>query len=175
MNTIAYNNYTYHHALGGTDTCGGIEQNLEELKQLCGFIKDNKIRSYLEIGCANGYLLRFMIKEMRLDCLGITLDKRKPHVGLPIIYGRSQDKSIVESIKDTDLIFVDGDHSYEAVKEDYHNYKSKCKFMAFHDMLGMRDCEGVSRFWNEIKKDYEWIEIIASNRSTASGIGIIKI
>ena len=47
--------------------------------------------------------------------------------------------------------------------------------MAFHDILGQRDCEGVSRFWNEIKDQYEFFEFIDSNAEIASGIGIIKI
>jgi hypothetical protein len=47
--------------------------------------------------------------------------------------------------------------------------------MAFHDILGLRNCEGVNKFWNEIKTSYEYIEFIDSDLSIASGIGIIKI
>ena len=77
--------------------------------------------------------------------------------------------------QDIDLILIDGDHSYLGVKSDYLNYKGLCKYMAFHDILGQRDCEGVSQFWNEIRNEYEFIEFIDPNRDIASGIGIIKI
>ena len=167
--------YSLHWALGGTNTSGGLEQNAYELEKLCEFILEKNIQTYTEIGCAAGQLLRFMRDELGLNTFGITLEPRDSHVDLPIIHGNSTDPEIIKIAKMCDLYFIDGDHSYLGVKSDYLNYKGFCKYMAFHDILGQRDCEGVSKFWNEIKNQYEFFEFIDSNTEIASGIGIIKI
>lgn len=50
-----------------------------------------------------------------------------------------------------DLVIIDGDHAYEAVKEDYDHYNQYGKkVVAFHDIAGLRDCQGVEKFWREI-------------------------
>jgi len=164
-----------HIVLGGDDRTGGLEQNAYELEMLCNFIKEHDIQTYVEIGIAAGLLLKFMQQEMSLTVNGITLEYRDSHRGLPVIYGLSQDAEIVKNAPIADLYFIDGDHSYEAVKADYNNFKNKCKYMAFHDLLGERDCEGVAQLWSEIKDQYQHWEFIDSNYSIASGIGIIKL
>lgn len=164
-----------HWALGGKDQSGGIEQNPNELAEFVQFIQDNHIRTYLEIGCAQGHLLRFMRDEVGLQVQGITLDKRETHEGLPIIYGKSQDKNIIKKIKHFDLIFVDGDHSLEAVEADWRNYLPKCRYMAFHDICGLRDCEGVQELWFLIKDLYPSWTFKDMNKNHRSGIGVIKV
>jgi hypothetical protein len=164
-----------HIVLGGNDITGGLEQNAYELEMLCNFIIKNKIKTYVEVGIAAGLLLRFMRDEMFLDVKGITLEPRNTHEGLPVVYGKSQDKSIIDSAIKADFYFIDGDHSYEYVKQDYENYKHLCKYMGFHDILGQRDCEGVNKLWNEIKNSHKNWEFIDSDLNIASGIGIIKI
>lgn len=173
--------YPTHYVLGGTAMDGGLEQNEYELSELVSFMSKNSIRSFLEIGIAKGDLQRYM-KDLGLDVFGITPDKLESHKGLTVWYGKSQDRDIqilVEAAiapnKQFDMIFVDGDHSYAAVQSDYWMYKPLCKFMAFHDILGLRDCEGVKRLWNEIKYKYQYTEIIANDKKYASGIGIIKM
>lgn len=164
-----------HYVLGGTDRSGGLEQNAFELEKLCEFIKEHEIKSYTEIGIAAGLLLKFMQNEMGLIANGITLEPRNTHSEISVVYGYSQDPNIINSAKVSDLYFIDGDHSYESVKADYQNYKHLCKYMAFHDMLGQRDCEGVYKFWQEIKSMHEHWEFIDSDINIASGIGIIKL
>lgn len=164
-----------HWALGGNDVTGGLEQNAYELEKFCEFIKQKNIKSYTEVGIAAGLLLKFMRTEMNLDIFGITYEFRDTHIGLPVIYGKSQDPEIIKQSFYSDLYFIDADHSYDSVKEDYENYKDKCEYMAFHDILGLRSCEGVSALWNQIKIKYEHWEFICPNINTASGIGVIKI
>lgn len=164
-----------HIVLGGNDESGGLEQNAEELKRFCVFVKEQDIKTYTEVGIAAGLLLKFMRDEMGLKVFGITLEKRDTHDGLPVIYGRSDNPKVVDAAPDSDIYFIDADHSYEAVRKDYLNYRDKCRFMAFHDILGLRDCEGARRFWEEIKKDHEHWEFINEDHSVASGIGVIRL
>lgn len=164
-----------HYLLGGSDRSGGLEQNKYELMRLCEFIIEKNIQSYLEVGIAHGYLLRFMKSVMKLRVRGITLDWRDSHFGLEVVYGRSDCEGIVKSAPDMDLYFIDGDHAYESVKSDYLNYRGKCKYMAFHDILGNRDCEGVRQFWSEIKGSFSHWEFVDEDRGIASGIGIIQV
>ena len=164
-----------HWALGGNDFTGGLEQNAYELEKFCEFIKTKNIKSYTEIGIAAGLLLRFMKDEMNLNVFGITYEERESHIGLPVFYGKSQDQEVVKIASFSDLYFIDADHSYEAVKSDFNNYKGKCTYMAFHDILGLRSCEGAKVFWDELKSQYEYWEFICPDINIASGIGVIKI
>lgn len=167
--------YPTHIVLGGNDTTGGLEQNVYELSHFCLFLKEKNIKTYTEVGIAKGLLLKFMRDEMNLEVQGITLEKLDIHQGLPVVYGDSKEPSIVEKSTFCDLYFIDGDHSYNGVKSDYENYKSKCKFMAFHDILGYRHCEGVAKFWEELKRIYKHWEFIDSTPAIASGIGVIEL
>jgi predicted O-methyltransferase YrrM len=180
--------YTLHPALTGKEVQPPwIEQNAEELNMLCNFIEEQKIMTYLEIGVAYGGLMQFMEKEMKLKVNGITPEIHSTHKELKILHGKSQDKSTLHTVslyvKDNgkfDLIFVDGNHDYEAVKADYENYKDKCRFMAFHDVKGMRDCPGVNKLWVEILSTLPpaapfWFFEDLTHPELASGIGILKL
>ena len=76
-----------------------------------------------------------------------------------------------------DLLFIDGDHSYEGVKNDFELYSSLVKengLICFHDIIPSSWGFGVPRFWNEIKMRYEHIEIIESQNQDGFGIGLIR-
>ena len=51
-----------------------------------------------------------------------------------------------------DLIFIDGDHSYNGVKNDYEICKNNGRIFVFHDIVN-DVCPGVVQFWNELKHD----------------------
>lgn len=164
--------YPNHHLLGGSDTSGGMEQNYDELEWLCQFIIDRKIHSFLEIGTANGVFHKFLKNEMKLDIESISpvkVDGIKMHVG------KSQDPDILKQCRHFyDMVFVDGDHSAQAVRADYENFKGKCRYMAFHDVAGKNDCEDVKAFWDIVSKWHEsWV--IYGQEGVHSGIGIIKM
>lgn len=81
-----------------------------------------------------------------------------------------------------DLIFIDGNHSYEGVKNDYEVSKNSGKIFVFHDIVN-NICPGVIQFWNELKLEgsdtynfYEFTEqysdVWMNTKQTFLGIGV---
>tara|TARA_R110000824_G_scaffold27618_1_gene93658 strand:- start:3462 stop:4121 length:660 start_codon:yes stop_codon:yes gene_type:complete len=68
-------------------------------------------------------------------------------------------QSTVQSVcKEFDIMFIDGDHSYEGVKSDFHAYEPLLA-QGGYLLLDDQDYSTISRFINEIKNNdrYEWI------------------
>ena len=82
--------------------------------------------------------------------------------------------------KKVDFLFIDGDHTYEGVKRDFNMYSSLVKaggIIAFHDIVehDLRSSCKVNKFWNELKNDYEYLEIIEDIKQKWAGIGVIYL
>ena len=83
------------------------------------------------------------------------LNKNKNNIFL--IKGDSTDKNIIqlfENIK-LDIIFIDGNHTYEGVKKDFYNYYtflSNNGIMIFDDFNEAPTNKGVFKFINELLK-----------------------
>lgn len=77
-----------------------------------------------------------------------------------------------------DFLFVDGDHTYEGVKQDFEMYSplvSKGGIIAFHDICQHppeKGCE-VHRFWQEVKENFRHREIVKNWNQGWAGIGVI--
>jgi predicted O-methyltransferase YrrM len=58
-----------------------------------------------------------------------------------------------------DLLFIDADHSYDAVKKDFELYAplvSDGGLIVLHDVVNPRWVDnGVAKFWQEINEEYE--------------------
>ncbi len=81
--------------------------------------------------------------------------------------------------KKLDYLFIDGDHTYEGVKNDFELYSPLVKdgaLIAFHDIV-IHPPElnvGVHDFWNEINPRYEYLEIVEDWNQKYWGIGLLK-
>ena len=76
-----------------------------------------------------------------------------------------------------DFLFIDGDHSYQGVKMDFEMYSPLVReggMIALHDIAPHRDKDvGVPDFWNELRNEYDTVEIIAKSDQGWAGIGVI--
>lgn len=103
-----------------------------------------------------------------------------------LIRGNSHSEKSMSAVKNIikeqplDFLFIDGDHSYSGAKTDFLMYSPlvrKGGVIAFHDICkGPYDSAGeVNKFWNEVKKSYNFEEIIHSNQQEGYGIGVLYV
>jgi len=82
-----------------------------------------------------------------------------------------------------DLLFIDGNHSYESVKQDYDLYAPLTEhIVAFHDICATVNSD-VRRFWQELSRANGYLAIsinrcntsvsVSDNRFIDMGIGLI--
>ena len=85
--------------------------------------------------------------------------------------------------KKVDFLFIDGDHSYQGVKQDFVMYKPFVKaggFIAFHDTIQRDDHPNIEvwKFWDELKLDpenetQEFVNTDPEHRTI--GIGVLRV
>jgi len=157
-------------ALGGH---GLIEQDPEELADFILFLRTLGVKKYLEIGTSRGALLDYMVGNEGLDGWGINLFK--PDYMLGRVYvGDCNSQGAIEFARfhsPYDLVLIDADHHYESIDRDKKRYAPfATKAVAFHDICGLRECEGARRHWQETKNATarEFI-----NPQNSVGIGVI--
>jgi predicted O-methyltransferase YrrM len=77
-----------------------------------------------------------------------------------------------------DLLFIDGDHSYEGVKKDFEMFSplvSPSGLIVFHDIAEHTKFAGchVKPFWDEVKRNYRHQEFIEDPSQGWAGIGVL--
>jgi cephalosporin hydroxylase len=179
-----------------------MPQEREEILQLSEFVKNLRPKVVVEIGSKYGGT--FMIWNEITDAHTISIDlvdgihggiseeafeKRNARfkelyvTKCDFIEGNSHDIHIYQKLVNTlkgktiDFLFIDGDHTYEGVKQDYEMYSplvSKGGYIAFHDI---NDTDRhrkrnvyVSKLWEELAGE----KIEFNVHSDWAGIGVLK-
>ena len=141
----------------------------------------------IEIGVLRGgltYLYGPILKQV------IGIDNKV--TGNNIITGSSHKKTTFDAVsrelagKLADVLFIDGDHSYEGARMDFEMYSKlvrKGGIIAFHDIVKQNKEVNkkipypifIYKLWEEIKEYYKfrWEEIIDESAPEWGGIGVI--
>lgn len=176
----------------------------EEILQMIEVVVDKKPKVILEIGTSFGGVLFLLAKAAPEDAVIVSVDLPGKKGGYPewrknlykgfvsknqnlyLLKEDSRESStlfMVQKIlgsRKVDFLFIDGDHTYNGVKHDFMTYKvlmNNRGILAFHDIVrhpADSGCE-VERFWNEIKEDYEYSEIIKNRNQGWGGIGLLYL
>lgn len=159
-------------------------------------------KKYLEIGVHNGSSMSYVLQSKINKCIGIdpfedlitndksmihyqkndniTLNKTNINITnnninnseIVLIKNYSNLVNINEIDNDIDLLFIDGDHSYNSVKQDYYKFKNNVKIngiIVFDDLHQ----NGPKKVFNEILKNDNDIKLFGIYENT-EGI-LIKI
>jgi hypothetical protein len=76
-----------------------------------------------------------------------------------------------------DLAFLDSDHSYEYLSQEFAHFLPHARLIALHDIVSTHPfCPGTRRFWNEIQHQFPHHEFVEQypGRSGVMGIGLVE-
>ena len=159
-------------------------------------------RRICEIGTAGGGTLFLLTRVAAPDAVLVYVDLELPWfaerararlgraeqrvVGLA---GDSHDPATRERVvhelagEPLDVLFIDGDHSYDGVKDDFELYAPLVRsggIVALHDVNPDTDAAhaisgDVPRFWVELQRTHRTEGLVASQKPDGYGIGIVYV
>lgn len=178
-------------------------QITEELVKFTELIYESNPTTVVEIGTGKGgtlYVLSQYVDTastiISIDLPGGDFGGIHSHGRVPLFqrFSRETDMHFVrndshdEETKETvaqllsgdsiDVLFIDGDHTYEGVTQDFEMYRplvAEDGLVAFHDIVENpyhKQCQ-VPQFWEEISSEYNTTEIVADRDQEWGGIGVI--
>lgn len=182
----------------------GPYQSRDEILELLMILDKMDGKVIMEIGTATGGTLFLLSRVASEDATVISIDlpRRRFSGGYPawrillyksfsvcnqrlhLIRANSHNQKTLEKVKNIlndrriDILFIDGDHSYDGVKRDFEMYSPLVKtdgIIVFHDIVpGPKDnVGGVPEFWQEIRTKYEHREIVKDWSQNGWGLGIL--
>jgi predicted O-methyltransferase YrrM len=160
-----------------------------------------------EIGTASGGTSFLLSRIARPGSTVVTLDRERrpglsaalailggPDCRITSLTADSHDQKTVKRVHDVlgsvplDLLFIDGDHEYGGVRQDFESFRKLVRIggvIAFHDIIpdsksrgGPKtggDAGGVPGFWQEVSRRYPRSvqEIVERPDQDGCGIGIL--
>jgi len=183
----------------------GAFQKINELKRLIALLRRRKLRTLVEIGTFRGGTLwlwcQLATESARVVSIDLPAksysgwmqqDKMKAYVTalqrLDFIRGDSRRKSTLSRLEQVldgapiDFLFIDGDHNYDSVRQDFERYSALVRpggIVALHDILyhpGFPENQ-VNRYWQEIKEKFRVRELVEPEDERGwgqwGGIGVV--
>lgn len=179
-------------------------QEPEELKRACKIVSEENPKTVVEIGTMNGGTLWAWTQVFDEAEKFISIDLPGGNFGgefggytereakffqrfseeeIICIRDDSHKKRTLDKLEEKlagdkiDFLFIDGDHTYEGVKQDWEMYRdlvAKDGIIGFHDITWYyrEDCE-VWKLWDEIKSEYNVKEIVKEDADRTYGIGLV--
>lgn len=186
---------------------GAANQKWSELSRLIRLVQPLRPKWVLEIGVCSGGTLALWSRLAHPSAHLIGIDpginseaERRIRAAmtasqtLDLIRCDSHSDSAVQEVASIllgnplDFLFIDGDHSYTGVRQDWQAYSRFVRpggLIAFHDIVpdhalrfGIHtehDAGGVHEFWREIKSSFSYREFVEDPSQNGYGIGVITV
>jgi predicted O-methyltransferase YrrM len=180
------------------------QQIPSEFNELARLVKEKDCQRILEIGTYRGGTLFVFSRLSQPDATIISVDYSltfhgkivrslqpplfrrimQPRQKLSLLRADSHSPETLKKIESIlngaqlDFLFIDGDHRYEGVKQDFDMYSPLVRaggLVAFHDIARTNKVEEVYRFWGEVKQRYSHREFVHRTDDGAMGIGVLQL
>lgn len=163
-----------------------VAQDMWELERLLAIAGAHKPDRVLEVGVWHGGTLQHWLRMAghvtAVDDTMFETDEwqewaQSSGASLNLIQGDSHSADVVEQARKDgpyDLVFIDADHTYDAVKADWENYGPMCApggLVVFHD-IAERPEYGVAQLWAELRPGRRTLAIWAG-AAAYCGIGVV--
>jgi cephalosporin hydroxylase len=180
-------------------------QRRAEIKALLELVAAERPLVLVEIGTALGGTLFMLAHVAADDAHVVSIDLRgglwgggypairkplyrsfaRPAQRIDLLRADSHDPATLQRLRDllsgrpVDVLFVDGDHSYDGVRRDFEVYAPLVRpggLVAFHDIVQGGEDIGVPRFWEELEARYEETRrFVADETQRTRGIGVLRL
>lgn len=159
------------------------------------FVLEIRPKKVLEIGVQRGQSTKSMLMAIgengfgklvsvdhktRGDILDYDYADLKPY--WTCLKGSSHDPRTLQAVKDQleegelfDMAFIDGDHKYDGVKQDWEDYTQLVKpggVIILHDIINKN--EGVKDLWKEITWEKFALDWGRARQHVIPGLGLVK-
>lgn len=191
--------------------CGDVTVPLvqvrSEIVRLLELLEQEKPRVVLEIGTAGGGTLFLFAQVAASDATLISIDLADRlfgggyHVSRKVLYeGFARNRQTIELVRASshdrrtrdaverilrgravDFLFIDGDHSYDGVRQDYLMYRELMRpggLIAFHDIEPCpprpESVGGVPDYWRELEAEGGTWSFVDPAGEGGFGIGLVR-
>ena len=168
--------YEYYNQYNINNFEGHCQQNIDEINFLCDLVKNENIIEVMEIGFNGGHSAElFLLSNNKINLVSFDIgtheyiqigkefiDKTYPNRH-NLIIGDSNATIPNYNEKQFDIIFIDGGHDYDTVKNDLTNCKKlshKNTLIVLDDTMNKKEWinswnKGPNKCWKEAKKNKE--------------------
>jgi hypothetical protein len=147
------------------------------------FLAKRDICSYLEIGVRHGGTFLITTEVLKPErAVAVDIDRVPALAGHEFVQADSRSRRFKRLARSTtwDLVLVDGNHAYDAVRSDVDTVREHARVIALHDIVDQAS-PGVRQVWRELRSDArfdfheftaQYDEVVERVGSTVLGIGV---